>query len=246
MSGGATLGASAVGAAASAYSSKKAGDAAADAQDSADRQAADQLEMAQQELDFQKQQYDDWENIFGPIQDNLSSYYQNLSPDSYATRGLQGLQESYSVSKKSLEQSLAQRGISDSGVAAAAMSNLEVQRMLGGAEIKANAEDSVVSQQSSFLGLGLGQQGALQSGIANSYGNLSNIYGQQSASNMAQSAQYSQQAASSMAGVGTSIGQGISTYMTSQALNNNTNNGVTWTNPDTAGGTGGIYGLDYK
>ena len=218
MSGGAIIGAAAIGAVASNSAASKASSSANAAMASADAQAQLQFEMGMEQLDFQKQQYEDWEAIFGPIQENLSSYYQNLTPDSYAAQGLQGLQQSYQVSRQNLDKNLASRGISDSGVAAAAQTQLEASRMSIAAGIKQSANDQVTQQQSSFLGLGLGQQGALQAGVANSYSNLSNIYGQQSANNMSMSQTYSSQAAQANAGIGQSIGQGVSTYMTYNAL----------------------------
>lgn len=221
---GAIIGSTLIGAGSSMMSSSSASKSASSAADSTAYAAELQRETATEQLEFQKQQYADWEEIFGPIQENLSRSTQALSPDSFAARGLQDLQGSFSASRKSLTQTLAQRGISDSGVSAAAQAQLEGSRMLGGAQIKAGADETVRQQQLQFLGLGLGQQGALQSGISASYGNLANVYGQQSVNSMNMQQMYSGQAAQANASLGQVVGQGMSSYMTYNALNSPTSN----------------------
>lgn len=213
-----------------AYGAHKAGKAADAAAEASERSSNEQTQLGYEQLDFQKSQYEDWEAIYGPIQDNLSEYHQNLTPDSYAAQGLQGLQESYSQAKQSLEQSLAKRGISDSGVAAAAQAQLEGTRMLGGADIRAQSENQVIQQQSNFLGLGLGTQGTVQSGVANSLGNLSNIAGNQASAALQQQTAYDNQASQSASGIGNALGSGVAAYNTYSALNPS---GTTYVQPQT-------------
>lgn len=47
--------------------------------------SAQQSEAAS--LAFAQRQYDDWLNVFGPIQDNLSNYYKNLTPARIEAQG---------------------------------------------------------------------------------------------------------------------------------------------------------------
>ncbi len=63
----------------SAYKSSKAAGKAADAQ--ADASAA--------QLDFAREQYDDWKELYGPIEKNLATYYQGVTPETYAAVGLE-------------------------------------------------------------------------------------------------------------------------------------------------------------
>ena len=52
-----------------------AGMQASSASDAADAAA----QASAEELAFAQQQYDDWQEVYGPIQDNLSDYYSNLT-----------------------------------------------------------------------------------------------------------------------------------------------------------------------
>lgn len=220
---GAIIGSALIGAASSASSAKSASSAAS--QQAAASQAATDasLQASREQLEFQKQQYADWESIFGPIQENLSSYYQSLSPDTYAAMGLQNLQQSYTTSKQSLDRALAQRGLSTSGAAAQALTDLESQRMLGGASIRQSAAQEVATQKQNFLALGLGQGSTLQQGVAGAYGNIASTNMQAAGNAMALQGTYANQAASAYAGIGQSLGSGLSTYMTYNALNRGVN-----------------------
>lgn len=226
-----------------AYSSSKAGDAASDsAQQQRDAQKSGDLlakEASDAQLAFQQQQYDDWQNVYGDIQANLSNYYGSMTPDSVTALGLQNIEASYSQSKLNLDRTLAQRGITNSGINAQAQTSLEISRMNAGAELRQAAPQMVAQQQMGFLGAGLGLESTLQQGISSAYSQQMNL-GVSQANTAAQlEAGYSQQAASAQANIGATIGQGISTYATYNALNK-----PTVLNPQT-GGTG-IYGLDYR
>lgn len=222
MSGAAIVGAAAIGAGTSYMGAKSSSKSADKALASADASSALQYDISMQQLEFQQQQYSDWENIFGPIQENLSSYYKNLSSDSIASLGIQNIEQSYVQSRQNLDTQLAKRGISNSGAAAAGLTSLENTRMLGKAEARTNAPQQAAQQQLGFLSAGLGLQSGLQQGISNSYGNQMNILGQQSSNSLQQASQYTQQAAAGYAGIGSSVGQGINSYMTYNALNPST------------------------
>ena len=189
MAGGLTaaiVGVTAIGA--SIYGASESSKAASKAAKSQDKsmQAATDVSMAQ--LDFQMQQYEDWQSVFGDIQQNLSKYYNTMTPETQAAVGLQNIQQEYQKSRENLQRQLAQRGISNSGVMAEGLTQLEMSRALASANTRAQAPQQVAQQQASFLGLGLGQQGALQAGISTAYGqqaqlfsNQAGVYGQQAA-----------------------------------------------------------------
>jgi len=220
---GAMIGSAAIGAASSASAAKKAS-SAADAQAQASREATDaSLQASREQLAFQQEQYADWERIYGPIQERLSSYNQSLSSDTFAALGLQGLQQSYTQSRTNMDRALAQRGLSSSGAAAESLTELETQRTLGAAQIRQQAPQQVAEQQQSFLSAGLGLQSGLQAGISNAYGNQAQINMQAAGNAQALQGQYANQAASAYAGIGQSVGAGINTYMTYNALNSGVN-----------------------
>lgn len=239
MSGAAIVGAAAIGAGTSYMSSKSASKSADKAYASADATSQLQYEASMEQLDFQKKQYEDWENIFGPIQDNLSSYYKNMSPDSIASLGIQNIEQSYTQSRQNLDTQLAKRGITNSGATAAGLTQLESSRMLGKAEVRTNAPQQVAQQQLGFLSAGLGLQSGLQQGISGAMSNQMNMFGQQATNQQGMANQYSNQAAQAYSGIGSSIGQGVNSYMTYNALNQ-----PQVLNSHTGGM--GIYGLDYK
>lgn len=224
----AIIGSAVVGAAASANAAKSSSKAASKAASSADVAAQLQYEASSEQLAFSKQQYDDWQSIYGPIQDNLSSYYKNLSSDSVASLGIQNIEKEYSRSSQLLEQSLAKRGITNSGATTQSMTQLESARMLGRAEVQANAPMVAAQQQQGFLNAGLGAQSQAVSGINSAFGNQISMLGQQAGNNLAQAQSYTNQAAAGYAGIGSSVGQGINTYMTYNAYQsqNNLNNSL--------------------
>ena len=124
---------------------------------SARNSARDARSQANAEMDFAREQYDDWKDVYGPIQDNLGEYYANLSPDQFEVTGIQALEEEKVRSLDQLTERLAQRGISDSGIAAAAELNMEMDFAQDKASVRANSERAVAEQQLGFLQVGLGQ-----------------------------------------------------------------------------------------
>lgn len=223
MSGAAIAGAAVIGAGTSYMSAKSSSKSSAAATESAAKSAQMQNDASLAQLEFQKQQYADWENIFGPIQENLSSYYKSMKPDTLSAIGIQNLEQSYNQSKKALDTGLAQRGLTGSGQQAAALTQLETSRMLGKAEIRTNAPQQVAQQQLGFLSAGLGLQSNLQQGISGAYTNQMNALGNQATSALNQANIFGQQAAAGYSGIGSSIGSGISTYMTANAYQSQAN-----------------------
>ena len=219
MSGAAVIGgAAAVGAVSSYSASKRAGKQASAALQSADASAALQYEASMEQLAFSQQQYEDWQSIFGPVQQNLASYYKNLSPDTVASLGLQNLEQEHTRSTQLLDQALARRGITNSGATEAGLTQLEQTRMLGRAQVRNDASNIVAQQQANFLNIGMGQQSQLQEGINNAYTQQMNVHGQAYANQMGLASQQNDLAYKAATGVGSSISSGINTYMTGSAL----------------------------
>ena len=214
----AIIGSAVVGAGSSYMAGKSASKSASKASDASAYSAELQYEASMAQLEFAKQQYADWEGIFGPIQQNLSQYYQNLSPDTYSALGIQNIEKQYAQSRQNLDQELAKRGISNSGATVAGLTQLEQASMLGKAEVRTNAPQMVASAKQGFLNAGLGLQNNLQSGISNAYSNQMAVLGQQSTNSLQQSNMYANQAAQGYAGIGSSIGAGVNSYMLYNAL----------------------------
>ena len=244
MSGGAIAGAAVIGAGASMYSGSKAAKSADRASDRAAASADAQTALGYEQLDFNKQQYDDWNAIFGDTQKTLANYYNTLNPDVFASIGLQNLEQEYTRSRTQLDTALAKRGITNSGITTNDLSTLEAARMLGRAEIRNNATSQVKAEQMNFLAVGKGQQSQLQSGINSSYSNMINSMGQQAANQYSLANNFTNQANQAYAGVGQAIGSGVNAYMMHNATSGVSNSGQTqWINPNYQGY--GVYGIDY-
>lgn len=112
---------------------------------------------SQSELAFNQQRYDDWKAVYGPIQDNLSDYYSNLSPDMYEAQGLEAFNAEYQKAQDAVATSLAQRGITDSGLSAQLEQQGAISAAQNRAAIRMDAPAKVAELQSNFLQIGLGQ-----------------------------------------------------------------------------------------
>ena len=155
--------------------------ASAQASNTANAQLAFVKEMAQEQLAFSKEQYADWKSVYGDIQKNLGDYYENLSGDSMAAQQLSAQAREYADAYRKVNQQLAQRGISQSGVAAAQDVAMASQSANTRAGIRAGAEDMARTKQAGFLQLGLNSQASLLGNIGNASNSL--ISGTGSASN---------------------------------------------------------------
>ena len=139
--------------------------------------ARNQLDLSKQQLDFSKQQYADWQKVYGPIQQNLADYYTNLSGDTLVAKQLSAQAREYADAYRQAEQQLAQRGLTQSGIAAAQSTAMDIQGANVRAGIRAGGTDQAMQQKAGFLQLGLGQQATLLGGINTGYnaiGNASN------------------------------------------------------------------------
>lgn len=135
---------------------------------SASGKASDNAKQAaQNQLDFATQQYGDWKAVFGDLETNLSNYYKNLSPEMVTAQGLEQYNSERDTSLTTVRQTLAQRGLATSGIAAGVETSSALQSAADRAKIRADAPMKVAQQQSQFLALGLNQQGAATNSINN-------------------------------------------------------------------------------
>jgi len=202
----AVVGSAVVGAVSSASASSKASKSANAATAAASESSAAQLEFA-------KEQYADWEKVYGPIQENLSAYYNSLTPEKYETQSIQAINQSYANANKQITQSLAQRGIATSGLAAQAQVDLSTKQAQDTATVRATSDQVVANEKMKFLSLGMGQYANTIAGVSNAYGNQANLAAQQSI-------MYSNQAAQAAQGVGTALGSGVNSYLSYNAMQN--------------------------
>ena len=206
---GAIIGSAVLGAASSAS-------AAGSASDSANAATAASSQASAAQLAFSKEQYADWKATFGDVQDNLSAYYKNLTPSAIEASGIQNLNQSYAQASKQITQSLAQRGISSSGLEGQAMVDLATKQAQDTANLKIQAPIMAAQEKMKFLALGLNQGAQAVSGVGSAYSNQASLAANQANMYNTQSAQASQ-------GIGSSLSGGISSYMNYNAMQNQNN-----------------------
>jgi hypothetical protein len=107
-------------------------------------------------LAFEQRKYNDWRSTYGDIENNLSSYYESLTPDYYATQGLEAFKKERATQMKSLRETLVQRGLWDSGISVAVEKDNAFETAKGNAQIRAEAPSKVAGEKFNFLQAGLG------------------------------------------------------------------------------------------
>lgn len=108
-------------------------------------------------LDFVKEQYEDWKKVFGPIQDNLAKYYNELSPATIEAKGLEAFEMEKTAALTNVREVLAQRGIATSGIAGGAEAEFAAKSSVERARIRAEAPMKAAQEKTAFLSAGLGQ-----------------------------------------------------------------------------------------
>ena len=177
---------SVAGAVISSRASSKASKRAADAQNA--------------QLSFDMERYDDWQNIFGGVQENLSSYYNSISPDYYVAAGLEAFEKEREAQMGKLNETLAQRGLSNSGLAATVATEDAISSAEARASIRREAPRQAREDQSRFLQIGMGQ---------NPGSSVSSTLGGIAANAQTQANQASQAAGQAMSSAVSSTGKAI-------------------------------------
>lgn len=91
-----------------------------------------------------------WEDIFGPVMDNLSSFYSNLSPTTLAATGLQIQQQEFQTAQEQVQKQFAQRGITG-GAQQLIDTQMQVSNARARADIRRDAELQVPQLQQDFV-----------------------------------------------------------------------------------------------
>ena len=189
---------------------------------SADASAANAASLA-----FEKEKYDDWQDTYGSVQENLSNYYSTLTPEYYEAQGLEQFQKTQQDAMQGVREDLVRRGIADSGIAA----NIETTAALEAAEskatIRAQAPGIAASEQRQFLQIGLGQNPGA------SYGQVLSQQASQATSTAQAANQASGQATADAVRV---VGTGLADYL----------NRPTTTPAVDSGGASANYTQDYS
>lgn len=154
--------------------SKNAAEARKDAKE-ARAQAAEEARLAREEarlareeqLAWEREQYQDWQNIYGGLEENLSDYYNTLSADTIAVEQLENFAFERDAALDRMRTQLAQRGIESSGITAAAELSSSLASAEAGAQIRSSAPRQAAQEKQAFLQTGLAQNP--KAGIRNAY-----------------------------------------------------------------------------
>lgn len=222
-----------VGAGVSAISSIFSGISASQSAEKAAKAQADAMnrmvDLQNEQLQLYKDELDNFQAVFGDVQQNLKNFYSGLSADSVAAKDIQNLETEFSRVSTQLNQQMAQRGMLGSGADVAAQTALASNLATGRAEARSNAASKVANQQLGWYSLGTQQKQAALAGLSGAYGqamqgqsNLASVYGQQAS-------QAANAATQSFANIGSTITNAIGTGIVANALSGG-GSGTTTTN----------------
>jgi len=140
--------------------------------------------MSQAQLNFQKQQYADWKDLYGTTQEKLAHYVNNYNGANVVANQLQQNNLGAQHAEQNISRTLAQRGIGNSGLEAQALTQIGQNQYQNDASIRNNQQQIAAGQQMKFLGLGLGQGTQMLGTIGgvsnNGVNSQTNLSGQQS------------------------------------------------------------------
>lgn len=159
------------------------------------------------QLNFDMERYDDWQNIFGGVQENLSNYYNSISPDYYIASGLEAFEKEREAQMGKLNETLAQRGLSNSGLAATVATEDAISSAEARAGIRREAPRQAREDQSRFLQIGMGQNPG--SSISSTLGNIA-VNAQTQANQASQAA--GQAMSSAISSTGKAVVQGYDAW----------------------------------
>lgn len=107
-----------------------------------------------------------YNKIYAPIQDSLSNYYQNLTPEELASKDLTHYQQQFNTNQNLINSELARRNLTGSGIDLGLKNATGLQLSRDKANIIANAPQQVANAKSAFIGAGI-----VPTGNAGAYAN---------------------------------------------------------------------------
>lgn len=196
----------AVGAATAAYGAYSSNRNAREARESQEGAMDSQLELGREQLDFSREQYNDWREMFSPVLGDLRTMaYEDQKPDYEAISADVGT--AFDTSQDINRRTQQRYGLNPSD---GALQNSEVQYGLGRAgaivdgrnRARLANKDAKFNRLASFYGLGSGQGAqamtmvnAAYQGVGATYGQHAGMYGNQAMYHQGQAREHMQDAA---------------------------------------------------
>lgn len=116
-----------------------------------------QLDAAQQDaINLEQERYDIWADTYGSIEDNLSEYYNSITPAYYASVGLEQFKKEFERTTTTIKENFARKGINPrSGVINSVLAQAEISAAETRAGIRRDAGTKAAEEKSKFLELGI-------------------------------------------------------------------------------------------
>lgn len=154
-------------------SSNSAANKAADAQAQSDALTREGMEQQarvlgkQQVMDKQRymdaeQEYQKWKAIYGPMQEDLGTYYSNLTGETLSNNEVERIQVASQNSRDQITQSMAQSGRANSGLEAELLAQNSYGAELAKAQSRSTADARAIDAKTNFLNMGLQQGNNIQ------------------------------------------------------------------------------------
>lgn len=137
------------------------------------------LRIQEEQLEMAKEDRTRWNSIYGPIEDNMGEFFANLTPDYFASQGLEAYQKDFQQQTTELQEYFAANEI-DSGTEADLMTKTQLQGARDKAKIRADAPFQVQEMKQKFLSLGVTQKSGVNASVANATNSLTSNLNQQS------------------------------------------------------------------
>lgn len=192
-----------------------AGAVASNRQASAASRAADsQSAIAQQQLDLANKQWDNWEQTYKPLEQQLAAdaagYDTMARRETNAERAMASQQQATDAAQRNLGNTLNERGVNPaSGAYQAGMRDIAIRGAANtanaGTQSRLDTEATGFARRAAVAGIGRNIPGSVQAGLASA----GNMAGQAANTNM----MGAQNTANGIANFGSVLGKGVSGFM---------------------------------
>lgn len=112
-----------------------------------------------------KQKFDTWNKTFGNVQRQLGEYYDRVDGRTLSQKYITQQQRAYQASERKLEETVAQRGLQNSGYGEFAKDMMSFQNESNKYAIMANAEQMAMDKKMQFLALGKQSEAAMMGNL---------------------------------------------------------------------------------
>ena len=109
-------------------------------------------------LAMAREQKEQWDKVYGPIQEKIAKNLRNMSLASVSALGLEGVEQEFEAAGIKIRQSVAQRGLEGSGLEQEFKARSAITAAEAKADIRADAPEKIAAAQRGFLSLGLAEK----------------------------------------------------------------------------------------